>query len=458
MRRNSNGGAKIGVVFVLFVVLGLGVYMGLNSPSFERNSPVIVLEDEIYWNLTTPLNLNIKDDTGLKNVKIDLIDGENVINLADKNLDVALPEVNLEIAYPKGILPKKDAKYELSVEASDTSKWNFTLGNSAKKVSKIIIDNKKPLVTILNQSYKITKGGTAVVVFKASDEMMSEVYISTNYGKIFKPTKFIKDGYYASLVAWPANINEFSAEVIAVDKAGNKTNSKIRYFFQDKQYRVSKIALSDEFIAGKVSELVDRYALAPQTLKGVDKFKFVNESLRDESGLEIKKFSAQIHEDMIENFFVKPFNPLKKAAAVASFGDHRIYTYNGAEVSESWHMGLDFASVANADIIESNNGVVVHVGENGIYGHNVGIYYGFGLFGIYAHCSSVGVSVGEQVKAGDIIAKTGATGFAFGDHLHFGTIVQGVEVRPEEWMDSKWMKDNIYDILADAKKTIINEK
>ena len=117
-------------------------------------------------------------------------------------------------------------------------------------------------------------------------------------------------------------------------------------------------------------------------------------------------------------------------------------------------MGLDLASVANADIKESNYGKVVFAQENGIFGLNLGIYYGFGLYGIYGHCSATQLSVGGDVKPGDILAQTGSSGFAFGDHLHFGIVVQGVDVRPEEWMDPKWMKDNITDVLESSKKVI----
>lgn len=48
-----------------------------------------------------------------------------------------------------------------------------------------------------------------------------------------------------------------------------------------------------------------------------------------------------------------------------------------------------------------------------------------------------------MVQKGAIIAKTGSTGLAFGDHLHFGMLVGGVEVTPLEWIDPKWIKDNI---------------
>ncbi len=42
-----------------------------------------------------------------------------------------------------------------------------------------------------------------------------------------------------------------------------------------------------------------------------------------------------------------------------------------------------------------------------------------------------------------------------GDHLHFGILVQGIEVRPIEWLDKKWIKDNIDKIFKDADKIIL---
>ena len=47
------------------------------------------------------------------------------------------------------------------------------------------------------------------------------------------------------------------------------------------------------------------------------------------------------------------------------------------------------------------------------------------------------------MEKGQIIGKTGSTGLAFGDHLHFGILVGGVEVTPLEWIDPKWIHDNV---------------
>ena len=64
----------------------------------------------------------------------------------------------------------------------------------------------------------------------------------------------------------------------------------------------------------------------------------------------------------------------------------------------------------------------------------------------------------EIVPNGANIATTGTTGLALGDHLHFGVVIQGIEVRPEEWMDRKWMKESVYDILENSKKIIDGSK
>ena len=139
---------------------------------------------------------------------------------------------------------------------------------------------------------------------------------------------------------------------------------------------------------------------------------------------------------------------------MASFGDHRIFSFDGAELSESYHMGIDFASTAMADIVASNGGEVVFAGKNGIYGNNMIIYHGFGLYTLYSHSTTMAYEQGEIVPNGANIATTGTTGLALGDHLHFGVVIQGIEVRPEEWMDRKWMKESVYDILENSKKII----
>ena len=56
----------------------------------------------------------------------------------------------------------------------------------------------------------------------------------------------------------------------------------------------------------------------------------------------------------------------------------------------------------------------------------------------------------QMVKKKDILGKSGLTGLAAGDHLHFGLFLQGVPVNPTEWWDEKWIREHILDRLQEA--------
>ena len=65
------------------------------------------------------------------------------------------------------------------------------------------------------------------------------------------------------------------------------------------------------------------------------------------------------------------------------------------------------------------------------------------MFTLYSHLSSIDVKVGDKVTQRQPIGKTGETGLAAGDHLHFGVYLHGVAILPVEWWDQKWIKDNV---------------
>ena len=110
------------------------------------------------------------------------------------------------------------------------------------------------------------------------------------------------------------------------------------------------------------------------------------------------------------------------------------------------------------NIYASLDGKVVFAEENGIYGINILIDHGYGIYSLYGHCSSKLVAQGDEVKAGEIIAKTGTSGLALGDHLHFGILIQGVEVRPEQFQDEKWLQTYIMSVLNEGRKVILRER
>lgn len=444
------------ILFFIFIFIVSGAFAMLKSGAFEKNPPVIHLPSEVYTNLKDPVKLEITDESGIKQVKISLyLTGMELKPLLAQNFTDKKKKISLNLNFPKNSLLNSGHEYKLKIEVTDCSKSNFFTGNKTSKIVNLIIDKKLPEVYVLAQSYKISRGGSAAVVFKASDENnLKDLKIVTNFGKVFKVTPFKKDGFYTALVAWPTKEKDFRAHIVASDEAGNVNKTRIRYYLQDRKYKISTIPLSDNFLDGKISELVEHYAKDPSKFTKLDKFKFINETLRNKNEKIIVKISENVPEKMIDNFYLKPFYPLKNAAAVASFGDHRFYTYEGFEISQSYHLGLDLASYAMADIKASNPGVVAFNEKNGIFGNNLIIYHGLGLYTLYGHCTDSKLPVGADVRTGEVVATTGKTGLALGDHLHFGILIQGIEVRPEEWMDKNWMKINVYDILKSAEKII----
>ncbi|MCX8164869.1 MAG: M23 family metallopeptidase [Aquificaceae bacterium] len=110
-------------------------------------------------------------------------------------------------------------------------------------------------------------------------------------------------------------------------------------------------------------------------------------------------------------------------------------------------MGFDFASLERTPVPAGNSGLVVFAGDLGIYGNTVIIDHGMGLMSLYGHLSEIRVKEGQFVKKGESIGRSGATGLALGDHLHFGILVQGYETNPIEWLDPKWIKNNILAVL-----------
>lgn len=110
-----------------------------------------------------------------------------------------------------------------------------------------------------------------------------------------------------------------------------------------------------------------------------------------------------------------------------------------------------------ASIVSSNAGTVIYANENGIYGSMPIIDHGLGLYSLYGHCSQILVKEGDKVKLGQVIARTGVSGLALGDHLHFGLLVQGIEVRPIEWFDASWIRKNIDNVFHEADKIILDK-
>jgi murein DD-endopeptidase MepM/ murein hydrolase activator NlpD len=137
------------------------------------------------------------------------------------------------------------------------------------------------------------------------------------------------------------------------------------------------------------------------------------------------------------------FHPFSNNAVESAFADRRTYFYQGKEVDRQVHLGFDLASYTQTPIVAANAGQVVFAAELGIYGNCVIIDHGMGLQSLYAHLSTVDVQPGAVVAKDQPIGRSGITGMAGGDHLHFTMLVNGQMVNPVEWWDSHWIEDRI---------------
>jgi len=456
VRRGRNGSGIIGWVLIAVVLGALG-FMAF-SPSFEREDPKLTLSRDGYWNFRDPIHVNVEDGSGLKSFKVTLSTPHDEWVVVDEKNPSTEVKKSFDVLPPKGVRRVDSPSVTLKIEATDNSLWGLFMGNTVKEEHTLVIDQRQPVLSIIANSYKIQKGGSAIVVFRADDPHMESLKIETNFGKTFIAQPFLKEGYYASLLAWPVQEQTFSATVVARDRAGNEARSSVPLRLKDHVYRVSNIELSDAFLDGKIAQLANEYEQTVGVDDRLEQFRIINEKVRADNEKIIHDITSKVSNDLVSDFNPNPFYPLVNGQKVADFGDHRIYSYKGQQnISQAYHMGLDLASVHMGPIKASNGGKVVFSQPNGIYGNLPIIDHGFGLYTLYGHCSEVHVQEHDTVSAGQEIAKTGLSGYAMGDHLHFGILVQGIEVRPEEWMDTKWIYDNITSVI-DSAKVIINQR
>ena len=99
-----------------------------------------------------------------------------------------------------------------------------------------------------------------------------------------------------------------------------------------------------------------------------------------------------------------------------------------------FHQGIDIAADMGAPIVATADGVVTAAGWNGGYGNMVDVDHGGGIVTRYGHASAVAVTVGQQVRRGEVIAYVGSTGRSTGPHVHYEVRVDGQPVNPAGYL------------------------
>ncbi len=445
-------------VFLFLIFLGVaGWILTRFFPQFERIPPQILAPKNAFWSKDAPVKITLRDNRGLSNFQAILTDGQQNIMVASNRFSIPVREAEINLQLPEQASKLiQHGHWQLLVQVQDTSLINKVFDTSSVASIAIVSDTKPPELTLLAKSPTIAKGGSALVIFKAEDPNLKSTYIEAG-GHRFVPQIYRQKPYYATLIAWPFRKKHLSARIVAVDQAGNKETLPLSFPVVYKKYKTSWIRATNRFINGRITYVAKQNPETAGIADPIARFRAVNETLRlsNEKKIHTEAIS-RLSREPVGHWKIHPFYPLKSAKLVADFGTERHYYYNDPkkEISHSWHLGYDLASVRHAPIVASNAGVVVFAGKNGIYGNMPLIDHGFGLTTLYGHCSKILVEKGEKVYAGEVIARTGKTGLALGDHLHFGVLVHGVEVWPMDWMKRNWIIKNIDNIFRKADKVI----
>ncbi|MCU0669384.1 MAG: M23 family metallopeptidase [Myxococcota bacterium] len=340
---------------------------------------------------------------------------------------------------------------KLRVSARDLSWRDWTRGNQTVVEVPLSIDFRPPMLSLAPGIKYAKRAGSVLFVYDVSDD--TEVH-GVEVGDRFYPGLPVAgEGVPASrrFVLFPLS-QELPADVkiriVAIDGAGNRAERTPQINIKDRAYPEEKIVLPERFLSEKVPDLAGATGVA---FSGdpVATFQEINTRIRQENEAKIREVTA---ESANEPYFSGAFQQMKDSQVRSSFAERRSYFVADAKVSESIHYGYDLASLAGAPIQASNRGKVVFAEELGIYGGCVIIDHGLGLHTLYGHLSSISAQVGDVVEQGQEIGRSGQTGLAGGDHLHFAILLRGVYVDPVEWWDAKWVREHVESLLAAAKQ------
>jgi hypothetical protein len=312
-----------------------------------------------------------------------------------------------------------------------------------------------PAVGVLSSFHFINHGGAEFVVYRATP---ADVESGVRVGDLTYPG-FPAAGVgikadAATKVAFFALLHEQDLNtpisLYARDPAGNEATAALDRRAFAKPFNRSRITIDDRLLQRVVPAIA---ATTPDMNLSTDppdlaaSFLRINGDLRRRNAQTIAELAKKTSPEML---WKDAFQPLGNASVEAGFADNRTYVYLGKEIDRQVHLGFDLAVTQRIPVLAANTGVVVYAADLGIYGNCVVVDHGLGVQSLYAHLSTIDVKEGDRVAKGHMLGRSGTTGLAGGDHLHFTMLVNGQPVNPVEWWDPKWMQDRVLRKIAEA--------
>jgi len=378
-------------------------------------------------------HITVSSKFALKEVAISIVQGSKTVPLVADAPGTPRREYDIVVEVKKLGLADGPAVIEARVKAGWFSHAEYSIEAAVKTTA--------PIIAVLNSSYTARQGEAAAALIKVQGASRVYVKIAQAEFPAFPDAVTEKDVYFA-LFPIPMDMSPQTAITAAAeDDFGNSAQASISTRITPFAFKKDTVTISDDFINKQVYPILEK---TPAEIPPVEAFVAVNEKLRVENEKRIRELTKKASPKIL---FKGAFVQMRNTKVFAGFGDMRDYSYGDKIISHSTHMGYDLASTQNDVVPATNDGTVLFTGNLGIYGNAVMIDHGMGLVSMYAHLSSIGVTDGQAVLKGAPLGKTGMTGLAGGDHLHFALILHGVYVSPVPWWDDKWIEKRITDVL-----------
>lgn len=456
-RRKSESGVGAAVVFLLVLLaVFLAIFIGKVA---SRQAPTIMVQ-KIPKGLgrKTELIVNASDARhNLKTLTVELVQDGKVIH--QSNLVITPPPhhgwefwsprpvsmTKWDVLVGREVAPElKEGHATVRITARNDSWGRFFRGGRSEVDLDLPVRFAPPQVDVMTTQHYINQGGCDMAVFRVSPGTTeSGVQVGDYFFRSF-PMKESQPDVRLCIFAFPYNVDPATVpHIVARDDAGNETEVSFNYKVFPKKFHADTIDL-DKVDGGKFLEKVvppimsqlpdlhDQGSLLKNFLE-------INGPLRQEDA---QKLVALSHDTASTFLWKGPFIRLP-GKTEASFADYRTYTHDGQAVDHQTHLGFDLAGSEHMPVRAANDGTVIFAGFLGIYGNAVVIDHGCGIQSLYGHMSSLGVKVGDHVTRKQEIGRSGQTGLAAGDHLHFTMLLDGVPVNPVEWWDPHWIHDRI---------------
>lgn len=306
-----------------------------------------------------------------------------------------------------------------------------------------------PMLSPLSQFHFINQGGSELVVYRVNPaDAASGVKVgdreypgfAASGAGIANADAGLRVAFFALLHDQPADT---PIRLFARDAAGNESTGTFETRVFPKRFRTSTIAVDLPFMQRVVPPILaqtpDLPVSDPSNL--LDAYLAINRTLRERNATTIRQIGTTKTSPTMQ--WQGPFRQMTNSAVEAGFADARTYTFEGREIDRQTHLGFDLASLSQAPIEAANRGIVVFAGYLGIYGNCVILDHGLAVQSLYAHMSAVDVSEGQTVEKDAVLGRSGVTGLAGGDHLHFTMLLNGEPVTPVDWWSAQWVEDRI---------------